>query len=385
MPRLVGERLPKYGRHKASGQAIVKLCGRDVYLGPYGTKASRVEYDRVVSEWLSNGRSLRGSAVADLTVNELAARYLRFAKGYYRKNGEVTDTLAGIKAALRYLCRQYGRSLARDFGPLSLEAIRNKMIAANLSRSYINALVDMIRRAFRWSVSQELIPVEVHQALCTLVGLRRGRSLARESQPVLPISESLVASTLSFLRPTVADMLRVQLLCGCRPEEICMLRPCDVDTSDDVWRYRPASHKTEHHGREKVIFFGPKAQRILAAYFKRDAKAYCFCPAETRAAHNIERSQNRKSPMTPSQASRKPKRRPKRKPRDHYTTDTYRRAIHRACDLSDKAAHLESPDIPAETRIVERWAPNRLRHSAGTEIRRRFGLEAAQVALGSED
>lgn len=33
-------------------------------------------------------------------------------------------------------------------------------------------------------------------------------------------------------------------------------------------------------------------------------------------------------------------------------------------------------------RSSHRWSPNRLRHSAGTEIRRRFGLEAAQVALG---
>ena len=31
---------------------------------------------------------------------------------------------------------------------------------------------------------------------------------------------------------------------------------------------------------------------------------------------------------------------------------------------------------------MERWSPNRLRHSAGTEIRRRYGLEAAQVVLG---
>jgi integrase len=28
------------------------------------------------------------------------------------------------------------------------------------------------------------------------------------------------------------------------------------------------------------------------------------------------------------------------------------------------------------------WSPNRLRHTAATEIRRRFGLEAAQVTLG---
>ena len=31
---------------------------------------------------------------------------------------------------------------------------------------------------------------------------------------------------------------------------------------------------------------------------------------------------------------------------------------------------------------MEQWSPNRLRHTAATEIRRQFGLEAAQVTLG---
>ena len=31
---------------------------------------------------------------------------------------------------------------------------------------------------------------------------------------------------------------------------------------------------------------------------------------------------------------------------------------------------------------LPRWSPNRLRHTAATEIRKRFGLEAAQVTLG---
>ena len=33
---------------------------------------------------------------------------------------------------------------------------------------------------------------------------------------------------------------------------------------------------------------------------------------------------------------------------------------------------------------VPHWHPNQLRHTHGTEVRRRFGLEAAQVALGHE-
>ena len=47
------------------------------------------------------------------------------------------------------------------------------------------------------------------------------------------------------------------------------------------------------------------------------------------------------------------------------------------------------PSFTAEERVElkkwqseHRWSPNQLRHTAATEIRREFGLEGAQVALG---
>ena len=55
MPRLINT-TPKYRKHAASGQAIATLNGHDIYLGPYGRHVSTVEYDRLVAEWLANGR-----------------------------------------------------------------------------------------------------------------------------------------------------------------------------------------------------------------------------------------------------------------------------------------------------------------------------------------
>ena len=52
MPKLV-HRNPKYQKHRASGQAVVTIDGRDIYLRPHGTTASKREYDRVLSEWLA--------------------------------------------------------------------------------------------------------------------------------------------------------------------------------------------------------------------------------------------------------------------------------------------------------------------------------------------
>jgi hypothetical protein len=46
MPKLT-KSLSKYRKHKASGQAIVTLDGKDFYLGPYNSSRSHREYDRL--------------------------------------------------------------------------------------------------------------------------------------------------------------------------------------------------------------------------------------------------------------------------------------------------------------------------------------------------
>jgi hypothetical protein len=37
-------------------------AGKNFYLGPYGTKASKVESDRFIAEWMSNGRQMPSEA-----------------------------------------------------------------------------------------------------------------------------------------------------------------------------------------------------------------------------------------------------------------------------------------------------------------------------------
>ena len=144
------------------------------------------------------------------------------------------------------------------------------MIKDGRCRTNVNRLVHWIRRAFRWGVEEELVPVSIHQALTAVTGLRAGRTEAKESNPVLPVPDSVIDQTLPYLPPVVADMVRFQRLTGCRPSEVCMLRPCDVDRSEVVWRYTPQRHKTEHHGHERVIMVGPKAQTVLMPYLLRE-------------------------------------------------------------------------------------------------------------------
>jgi integrase len=364
---------------------VVTLGGRDVYLGKWNSKASRAEYDRFIGEWLAGGRC-RPMTDDGVTVAELALGYWRHAKTYYVKNGKPSGWQAHIRLMLRIVRQSYGHTPAADFGPLALKALRQKLIDAGHSRGYINKLIGIVKRMFKWAVAEELVPANVYHGLSAVEGLRKGRTTAREPDPITPVPEDVVQTTLPHLPEIVSDMVRFQRLTGCRPAEVCMVRPCDVDSSGDVWFYRPESHKTEHHGRERIICVGPKAQDVLRPYLLRPAEAFCFSPVESVKKQRAERHAKRRTPLScGNRPGTNRKRSPKRKAGDRYDSNSYRKAVHRAIDQANRERVKEAKQNGVAERDVEllpRWSPNRLRHSAATEIRKRFGLEAAQVALG---
>lgn len=360
-------RTPSYRLHRPSGQAVVTLNGRDVYLGVYGTQASRNEYDRVIGEWLTSGRTLRRSAdgSSDITVAEIASGYVKFASTYYIKDGSPTSELHNVESAMRQLGRLYGRTLARDFGPLALKALREEMISEGRCRRQINIRVSRIVAAFKWASANELLPVTVYQALKTVPGLRAGRTEAVESEPVKPVPDAYVDAIQPHVSRQIWAMVQLQRLTGMRPGEVASMRTCDLNTQGNVWEYRPASHKTQHHGHAKVIFLGPRAQEVLRPWLKTDLQAFLFSPAEAVAEWQAIKRQNRKSKVQPSQVSRAV-RTPRHKPGDQYNSNAYRRAIQRAC---------ERAGVPA-------WHPHQLRHNAATWLRKEFGLDVARVVLG---
>ena len=365
MPKKLSPRVPSYRRHKPTNQAVVTIDGRDFYLGKWNSKASTSEYDRLISEWTANGRRLPSND--DVTVVEVIAAYVKFAKGYYRKNGMVTREYGHVVEVLRMLNGLYGRKLANEFGPLALKAIRQRMIDKGLSRGYINECIGRITRCFKWAVENELVHPDVYHGLSAVSGLRKGRSEAREPAPVLPVDDATVQATLPHLSVVVADMVRLQRLMGSRPQDVTNLRPCDIDISGDVWLYRPYTYKGEHRGRQRILAIGPRGQEVLRPYLLREKESFCFSPADSEKKRRQAEHEKRKTPLSYGNRPGTNRRsKPIRTPGDRYTTESYRRAIHRACDKGG----------------VPRWSPNRLRHSAGTEIRKRYGLEAAQVILG---
>jgi integrase len=329
--------VPTYRLHKQSGQAVVTLrlpdgSRKDVLLGPYGSPESQAEYRRVLAEWQASGG--RAVAPSGLTVNELILAYWRHVEQHYRRpDGTPTNEQNEYRLVLRAVRAMYGHTAAADFGPLALKAVRQRMVESGLCRGVINQRVGRVKRMFKWAVGEELVPHGVYAALATVAGLAKGRSAARETEPVRPAPEAFVDAVLPLVRPPVAAMIEVQRLTGARPGEVCRMRAKDLDTSGPIWLFRPARHKTEYRGRCRVIAVGPRAQAVIKPFLGPDLGACLFAPARGTA---------------------------------HYTNVTYAKAVGRACRKAG----------------VPPWSPNRLRHNHATEVRRRFGLEAAGAALG---
>jgi integrase len=431
MPRKPGT--PSLRRHKPSGQGVVTLSGKDVYLGVWPADREQpppevsTRYHRELAEWEARGRlpalptvsTARPQAVG-ISVAELILAFMRYAEGYYRKpDGKPTASVNEFVLSLRPLNHLYGGEPAKDVGPLKLKPVRELMVKGYLHPDYgpppglcrrvVNSRIQRLTQCFKWAVGEELLGVEVYQSLKAVGGLKKNRSEARESEPIRPAPVQDVEAVLPLLTVRLAGAARFQLHTGARPGEALALRLADVERSGAVWLYRPRQHKTAHHDKTRVVAIGPKAKAVLREFIKircpicgtegrpprvgssdaclcgpcsdrmddegvcgpwqrievEQLDAYLFSPVEAVKERDEDRRARRKTKVQPSQVSRK-KPRPNRKPGEVYDTRAYARAISRCCEVAR----------------VPHWHPNQLRHTHATAVRKRYGLEAAQVTLG---
>lgn len=357
-------RPPSYRLHKPTGQAVVTLNGRDSYLGRHGTPASRAEYDRLIAEWLANGR--RSAGQVDLSVDEVLLAFWRHAESHYKApDDSTTNELLNFRHALKPLRALYGKTPASSFGPLALRAVRDVMVASRLARPTVNARINRVRRMFKWAASVELVPASVVQGLATVAGLQRGRTEAPEPKEIGPVPIEHVEVALPFLSRPVAAMVRLQLLTGCRAGEVMAMKGRDVAFGEPCGEYRPSAHKNAWRGRDRVIPLGPKAQAIVREFLRPDPDAYLFDPRVAVADHHAGRRAGRETRATPAEVARR-RESPGADRNPCYSRASYRNAVVRACLRAG---------VPA-------WSPLHLRHTAATAIRAQYGLEASQVVLG---
>ncbi|HEX4795538.1 MAG TPA: hypothetical protein VH370_17230 [Humisphaera sp.] len=406
-------REPGYRLHKHSKQAYVYLGGRQHRLGPYGTEASKQKFHRLIAEWHAGGRRL-----PDLddgpTVTMVLEAFWEHAKKHYSKKER-----DNFRSVVRYLRRLYGLTPAKEFGPVALMAWRDSLISPatigtaahkGWCRTFANKQANRVKRIFKWACSRQLLPITVHQALTVIEPLRRGRTEAREAPAVLPADEELILAAIGNLPSPLRAMVELQELTGIRGGELTIMRAIDIDRSDpEAWIYRPSEHKNKWRGDDLDYVLPPDAQAILAPFLKdRMPAAYLFSPRDAQAERHAKRHAERKTPAGQGNGPGTNRaKNPTRPPGDHYTPDSYRRAIHYALtkafpppkhlarsriESKKKGGRWES-DQERRQRLGQtvselaqwikrhRFSPHALRHNAATRTEKEHGHEGSSAFI----
>jgi hypothetical protein len=122
-------RILKYRHYKPKNLAVVRIDGRDHYLGRFNSQESRERFGRLIAEWLTRCRSTQPRLDAtgqpgSLTIDELILAFWKHAEKYDRsRDGKPTQELENMRDALCPLRKLYGSSTAGTFGSLALRAV----------------------------------------------------------------------------------------------------------------------------------------------------------------------------------------------------------------------------------------------------------------------
>lgn len=348
-------RIPKYRRHSLRDVAFVEWKSERIYLpGLHNSAESKKAYRKFLTEHALAEPPVRRTADARLTVAGLVTLYLDHAREIYPgDNSEYHN----CRHALLPLAATFGAVAAAEFGPLKLKEYQKQLATPERRRTYVNATIGKIRRAFAWAVSEELIPSSVLEGLKTVAGIRAGQSKAKESPAREAVPWGHVEPILKHLPPLVRAMTLLQWYVGPRSKSICLSTREQFDTSGELWTWRPR-HKTESMGKEVVLPIGKRCQAVLLPFIETAKPGQpIFDPRTLRS---------------------------NRRYNDQYSSNTYRQAVRRAIHKENalRAAFNVGKKKSEQLSIIPLWTPHQLRHSVGTEVREEFGVEAAQAMLG---
>jgi len=296
--------IPKLCLHKPSGRARVYVNGEYIDLGKWGSPEADAEYRRIIAEMATVSTNIQ-----DITLSVLVSKFLVWAEKRYRHpNGESTSQFERYKLSCRQLLSLHGNTQVAKFGPLALKNVREKMVEHGLCRKMVNAFVGLIRTIFKWGVENELVEEGIYRALLCVRGFEEGQTIAPDHPPIRSVPNADVIKTFEFCHKTLGDMIRIQKLTGMRPQEVRLMRSCDLIKDDpDIWVYVPHRHKTQHKKKYRTIPILPVCQQILMPYMidkEQQPDAYLFSPADAMKMIAVEKREKRKSKVQPSQQVR---------------------------------------------------------------------------------
>jgi integrase len=268
---------PRVRLHKQSGQARCFVRGKWEYLGKFGTDAAAAKYAAL----LTGGPPAKEARPAGPTVADVIAAWIDHAGPKH-----TAKELASYRVALAVLACVHGRLPAARFSQARLAEVRDAMVsgswlkeeekaarrkaglgqrAVEWCRSHTNRQVTRIKTVWRWAESRELVPAGSWAGLRVLKAIPPNDRTVRHAKRQRPAAREDLDAVLAHVRSgAVKAMLELQYWSGMRSGEVRELRAGEVDTSGEVWLYRPPQHKGLWRGQSRVVPIGPGGRAALA-------------------------------------------------------------------------------------------------------------------------
>jgi integrase len=183
-------------------------------------------------------------------------------------------------------------------------------------------------------------------SILAVESLKIGRSPAKESEKKAIVPKEHFDAVVAIAKQPIKYMMMIQSLTGVRSDSVCQLKPSQFTTTKEGMSWKPI-HKTSHLGKVLEIPIGPRCKKIIEVVIRGvKENDYVFKPIGNRTVG------------------------------ERYIASSYRTAIRRLIDKVNDGRKTKDR--------IPYWSPHQLRHSKGTAVRDKYGVEAAQAILGHD-
>ena len=383
--------IPQFRFHRHSNQHYIWHNNKRVHMGAE-LEVAEARYNRWVADFVAGIRTPKPAKrttpnpSAERTVAEVLVADWKHVLIEYADN---KSTRHRIWQAIEAVREMYSDISVFAFRGPQLKALRADLVENRkhkhngkpISRTYINYLVACVQRMWKWALSEDLVPADGAETIAAVEPLAKGKG-GREPKRVLPPAVGWDECFVE-LPPVLTTMIRVQALCGMRPQDVCRMKRGEISTAPServavpdtgrylaafveagvpVWVYVPAKHKATWQGKPRAVVIGPQAQALLRPLLEiLGPDDYVFSPGlalEQRRRGNRDKGKGYGR---------------------HYQTRHYAQFITRAVDRTNR------PRVAARwlaEELVPFWSPNQLRHLAATVVGDELDREHARVMLG---
>jgi hypothetical protein len=138
----------------------------------------------------------------------------------------------------------------------------------------------------------------VHQALKTVPALKKGEG-ARESKKVAPVPELYIDAIKHFVSRWIWAMVALQRCAGMRPNEVCVMRTCDISMPSHYGSTGHSPTKPSIVVRHGLFCWDHGRRRFSSRGSDSNSRSFCFSP-EKQKQSGTPRSADHESPQSSS-------------------------------------------------------------------------------------